>query len=100
MIENNTHNFNKFVSSAGSHEHNRLFLILAISVALIGAELLWSQIINTGYEIDNYSANVFLVVMNREAIEAVQLGAEVDGIEVTDLETDFQFIDAQIDSSL
>lgn len=100
MIENNLHNFNKFAFSPGPHEHSRLFLILAISAALIGAELSWFQIINTDYDIESYSANIYSVMPNRNVLEAARLSVEVDGIEVIDTETDFQSIDRQIDASL
>lgn len=100
MIENNFHNFNKFTFSSGPHENNRLFLILAVFAALIGAELLWFQIINTDYDIESYSANIYSIMPNRNVLEAARLSVEVDGIEVNDIEMDFQSIDRQIDALL
>lgn len=98
-MENNIHNFHKALPpSSEDNKYGRLFFILAISTALIGGELLWSQIRNTNLDIDAYSANIYAATTNRESLDIAKLSAEVESVEIFDIEKDFEEVDRAIDS--
>lgn len=82
------------------NKNSHLFLILAVAALLIGGELMWSQIRNTNFEIDGYSATISSAIPNRDAFEAIRLGAEASSVDFGDSEMDFRAIDGEIDSLL
>lgn len=96
----NIHNLDNLNKVSSENESSRLFLILAISALLIGAEVLWVQIRNANFDIDSYSANLSSAVPNRDAFEAARLSAEANSVDLGDLEMDFRSIDGEIESSL
>lgn len=94
---NNIHNFNKFSSRPSVADHSRLLLILAVAVALIGGELVWAEMEATNFDIDNYAATISSFRPNRDVVEARNLEAETNLVEVgDDLEGEMMKIDAKI----
>ncbi|MDO8495238.1 MAG: hypothetical protein Q7S32_01770 [bacterium] len=98
-MEKNIHNFHKVhQASLDENKHSQLFFILAISAVLIGGELLWSQIRNTNFDIDSYSANVYSAFRNRDSLDIAKLGAEANAVEILEVENDFGNVDEMIES--
>jgi hypothetical protein len=98
-MEQNIHNFHNVSRVSSVEEKNsNLFFIIAISALLIGGELLWSQIRDTNYDIDSYSANVYSALSRRESLDIAKLSAEVMNDEGADAEESFESVDRLIES--
>lgn len=88
---------NQLIASFSSRSEGRLTFLLVLAAVVIGAELMWSAIRNTSYDIDNYSASIYSGTVSREAREAAILKNELRGVNIEQPDEEWQAIDRAIE---